>query len=191
MFILNRMDHRETWSPVDLPEDQIAEKERENRYDNSSMLYLCGFSLICAVVILVCGVLLVRLADTLAVQTGLGTSFIGASLLALTTSMPELSTSIAAVRVKAYTMAISNVLGSNLIMTFLIVPNDFMFGKGALINEIDESALFAIGAGIIMTAIYCIGILSRPNIKIFNMGLDSFLLGLLYLASLFALYTLR
>jgi len=191
MYILNLMDSRETWSPVDLPEDQIAEKERNNRYDEKSLTYLIGFSALAALVILVCGVLLVRLAETLAEQTGLGTSFIGASLLALTTSVPELSTSIAAVRVKAYTMAISNVLGSNMIMTFLLFPNDLIFTGGPIINEIGAPATFALGAGILMTALYCIGLLARPKIKVLGMGLDSLAIAVCYLASLGIMFTLR
>lgn len=191
MYILWQMENRETWSPVDLPENQIAEQARQNRYDEKSFAYLIIFSALCAAVILVCGVLLVRLADTLANQTGLGTSFIGATLLALTTSMPELSTSIAAVRVKAYTMAISNIFGSNMIMTFLLFPNDLAYTDGSIFSQIDKLATFAITAGIFLTGLYCIGLLARPKIKIFRMGLTSIALMIGYFFSIIVLYNLR
>jgi|TARA_R110001606_G_scaffold64419_4_gene149570 cation:H+ antiporter len=191
MYILYRSQGRETWSPVDLPEDQIAESERKNRFDTLSLSRLIFYVAIAGLAILLCGVLLVRLGDTLAAQTGLGTSFVGASLLALTTSLPELSTSIAAVRVKAYTMAISNVFGSNMIMTFLLFPNDLVFTDGPIINVMDPSAIFAVGAGIFMTAIYCIGLLARPKIKTMGMGVDSLTVLSCYFAGLFALYLLR
>lgn len=191
MYILWQMENRETWSPVDLPENQIAEQARQNRYDEKSFAYLIIFSALCAAVILVCGVLLVRLADTLANQTGLGTSFIGATLLALTTSMPELSTSIAAVRVKAYTMAISNIFGSNMIMTFLLFPNDLAYTDGSIFNQIDKLASFAITAGIFLTGLYCIGLLARPKTKILGMGLTSIILMIGYFFSIIVLYNLR
>ena len=191
MYILWQMENRETWSPVDLPENKIAEQERQNRYDEKSLLYLIIFSVICAGVILVCGVLLVRLADTLSEQTGLGTSFIGATLLALTTSLPELSTSIAAIRVKAYTMAISNIFGSNMIMTFLLFPNDLAFTQGSIINEIDEPATFALVIGIFMTSLYCIALLARPKVKLCGMGLGSIGILAAYFASVMGMYYLR
>lgn len=191
MYLLSRSQSRDTWSPVDLPEDEIAEAGRTNRYDSLSVLRLSIFAAICGIAILICGVLVVRLADTLAVQTGLGTSFVGASLLAMTTSLPELSTAIAAVRVKAYTMAISNIFGSNMIMTFLLFPNDLAFTRGPIINEIGASATFALGAGIFMTAIYCIGLLLRPKIKVLGMGIDSLAILICYMASLITMYSLR
>jgi cation:H+ antiporter len=192
MYLLSRSQSRDTWSPVDLPEDEIvAEAGRTNQYDSLSVLRLSIFAAICGTAILICGVLVVRLADTLAIQTGLGASFIGASLLAMTTSLPELSTSIAAVRVKAYTMAISNIFGSNMIMTFLLFPNDLAFTEGPIINEIGPSATFALGAGIFMTATYCIGLLLRPKVKIMGMGVDSLTILVCYLASLVTMYSLR
>jgi cation:H+ antiporter len=191
MYLLSRSQSRDTWSPVDLPEEEISETGRANQYDSLSLIRLSTFAVICGIAILICGVLVVRLADTLAVQTGLGASFIGASLLAMTTSLPELSTSIAAVRVKAYTMAISNIFGSNMIMTFLLFPNDLAYTYGPIINEIGPSATFALGAGIFMTAIYCIGLLLRPKVKIMGMGIDSFAIIICYVSSLIAIYSLR
>lgn len=105
--------------------------------------------------------------------------------------MPELSTSIAAVRVKAYTMAISNIFGSNLIMTFLILPVDIFFTEGAVINEINDSAAFALMAGILLTSIYCLGLLIRPKLKVLGMGIDSLLVLLAYIGCVFMLYQLR
>ena len=58
---------------------------------------------------------------------GAGTRFIGVTLLAGATSLPELTTSITAVRIGAYTMAISNIFGSNLIMLVLVFPADVLF----------------------------------------------------------------
>ncbi|MFP4314323.1 MAG: sodium:calcium antiporter [Alphaproteobacteria bacterium] len=191
MFILHSVDKRDVWSPVDLPEDKVAEKERKNRYDEKSLKALILYALIAGIVIFFCGVFLVRLAETLATQTGLGSSFIGATLLALSTSMPELSTSIAAVRVKAYSMAISNVLGSNMIMVFLIFPNDLAFTNGPIINEIDTPARFALCAGIFMTGLYSIGLLTRPKRKFAGMGIDSIGIVICYFASLWIMFTLR
>lgn len=142
-------------------------------------------------VILVCGVLLVALAEALAVQTGLGHSFIGVTLLAASTSLPELSTTIAAVRIGSFTMAISNIFGSNLIMVALLLPADIFYRQGVLLNEIDPSATFALLAGIVVSGIYVTGLLARQKRRIMGMGMDSALVLAVYMLTLFVLYALR
>ncbi|NCC21880.1 MAG: hypothetical protein EOM26_05380 [Alphaproteobacteria bacterium] len=190
MYMLHRLEARKSWSPVDEP-DQRSSGDRGNRFDLWSLKSLVTGTVAAAATIFVSGVLLVRLAETLADQTGLGTSFVGVSFLSLTTSMPELSTAIAAVRVRAYTMAITNILGSNLIMTFLVLPVDLVYAEGPVIGQIDESASFALAAGIGLTSVYCAGLLMRPKLRIAGAGIISWLVMTGYLASLFAFYMLR
>jgi cation:H+ antiporter len=55
------------------------------------------------------GIALVTSAEAIAGQSGLGASFVGVTVLAAATSLPEISTTFAAVRLGAYTMAISNI----------------------------------------------------------------------------------
>lgn len=71
-----------------------------------------GFVL-ASLVILVAAPLLASTAKALAEATGLATSFVGATLVALATTLPELVTSIAAVRMRAYDLAVGNLFGSN------------------------------------------------------------------------------
>ncbi|MAM35433.1 MAG: hypothetical protein CMH28_10210 [Micavibrio sp.] len=189
-YSMQRFETHAGWSLVDVPDDKNL-KERNNRFDEYSRIKLFTGTAIAAIIILISGALVVSLAETLAEQTGLGTSFIGASLLALTTSLPELSTSLAAVKVRAYTMAITNIMGSNLIMTFLVFPVDIFFRSGAVINEIGLAERIALGSGVILTAIYCLGLLIRPRRKIFTLGIDSALILVGYILSLLALYMVR
>ena len=130
-------------------------------------------------------------AEGLAKQTGLGNSFIGATLLAGSTSLPELSTTIMAVRLHSYTMAISNIFGSNLIMVVLILPADIVYSKGPLLQHADASAAFALICGIVVTAIYVVGLTVRYSGRFFGMGYDSAAVLAIYIASLFGLYALR
>ena len=52
-------------------------------------------------------------ANENAEQSGVIATFIGTSLVAITTSLPELVTTFAAVRLGAFDLAVSNLLGSN------------------------------------------------------------------------------
>lgn len=192
VFILNRYDKRHAWRPIDLPHAMDVEPpfRRLAQHDLSLrrlILHSCGVG----AVILVSGVLLTETAATIADQSGLGSSFIGVTMLAAATSLPELSTTVAAVRMGAYTMAISNIFGSNFIMVFVLFPADFFYRQGEILDQAGDTARMALLSGVIVTTIYVIGLLVKRKPRILGMGLDSILVLAVYLASLYAFYTLR
>lgn len=193
IFLLRGYDERVDWVPVDLPTQQGA-GVRSLDGSNVADLTLNGLYIragVCCAAILLFGTVIVQLADILAVQTGLGRSFVGATLLAASTSLPELSTTITAARLGAYTMAISNIFGSNLIMVVLLLPADIAYTQGRILSEAGPSEIFAIIVGIVVSAIYAVGLLVRRKPRVLNMGLDSVLILTVYVVSLFALYALR
>lgn len=75
---------------------------------NAVILFAIGVT-----VIVIAGPSLAAAANDLAQQSGLGTTFIGTTLVALSTSLPELVTCLAAVRMGAHDLAIGNIFGSN------------------------------------------------------------------------------
>lgn len=82
-----------------------------------------------AFVILVVAPYLVRAADEIARHTGLGHTFIGTTLVALATSLPELVSTLVAFRMGAPDLALGNIFGSNAFNMILFVPLDFMYPK--------------------------------------------------------------
>ncbi len=112
------------------------------------------------------------------------------TLLAPATSMPELSTTLAAARIGAYTMAIANIFGSNLILLALILPADIAYGPGAILNEAGVAVQFSLATGIMVTAIYVAGILIRRTPSVLGAGLDSWLVMVTYMGSLAGLWFL-
>lgn len=143
------------------------------------------------VVILVCGILVVDCTVAIADQSRLGSSFIGVTLLATSTSLPELSTTIAAVRFGAHTMAISNIFGSNMIMVLFILPADIFYREGEILREADGIAQMALVSGIFVTAVYVAGLLTRRKPQFLGMGLDSMIVLGTYLLSVYGFYILR
>jgi cation:H+ antiporter len=142
-------------------------------------------------VVLAAGVVLAQAADALAAQSGLGASFVGVTLLATATSLPELSTTIAAVRLGAYSLAVSNIFGSNMLMVALVFLADLVYRPGPVLAAVDRSAVFAVAMGIVVTAVYLIGLIERRDRTILRMGLDSAVVLALYVGSLGVLYLLR
>lgn len=195
IILLNAYDKNHAWRPVDLPEfaslDNDDDDTQHNSFRGLTKRALVLATIMAAVVILVCGLLLVEVASSLASQTGLGSGFIGVTLLAASTSLPELSTTIAAVRMGAYTMAISNIFGSNLVMVFVLFPADIFYTDGPILEQADETAGLALLAGIFVTAIYAIGLLIKHKPRIMGVGLDSLVVMIIYMLSLVAFYFVR
>lgn len=189
--MLRKFDGRDSWAPIDLPDDseqKIALLPFNNHLETTSTRRLLAYSGIISLIILVAGVSLAVTADLIADKSSLGSSFIGISLLAAATSLPELSTTLAAARIGAYTMAISNIFGSNLIMLALILPADMAYREGPILSQAGPVAQFSIAIGIAVTAIYVVGILIRRTPSWYGAGLDSWLVMLIYIGMLVSLF---
>ncbi|MCP5080971.1 MAG: sodium:calcium antiporter [Alphaproteobacteria bacterium] len=190
IYLLRTYDKNTDWLPVDLP-DERTDTSPPNGWSKFPMHRLYIASGICCLAILSLGTFIVWLAEAIAIQTGLGDNFVGATLLAGSTSLPELSTTITAARLGAYTMAISNIFGSNLIMIVLLLPADIAYRPGPILAQAGPSAQFAIVAGILVTAVYVVGLLVRRKPRILRLGIDSALVLALYALCLAGLYQLR
>jgi cation:H+ antiporter len=142
-------------------------------------------------VILVAGWALAATGDALSEQTGLGASFVGFALVAASTSLPELSTTLGAVRRHNYEMAVANILGTNCLEVALFLLADALYRGGPILASADRSALFAGAIGMIVTAIFLVGLLERRDRTVLRMGIDSLAVLVTYIAGLFGLYMLR
>lgn len=143
------------------------------------------------VLVLVAGFFLAKTGEAIAAQTGLGTSFVGAVLLAASTSLPEVSTVLAAVRLKRYEMAISDVFGTNLFNVAIIFAVDVLYDGGPVLAEVGRFAGFGALLAIVLTALYLAGMIERRDRTILRMGYDSLLVLGTYLAGVAVLYGLR
>ena len=144
-----------------------------------------------AAVILVAGFFLSRTGDAIAVQTGLGQHFVGAVLLAFATSLPEISTVVATLRLRQYEMAISDVLGTNLFNTSLLFLVDAAYTGQPVLDTVGDFSLLTALLGILMATIYLVGLIERRNRTIARMGIDSLAILVAYAGGLFLLYQLR
>ena len=84
---------------------------------------LVGFGVAAAVILLV-GPFMAEAAGHIADETGLGKTFVGSTLVAFSTSLPELVASLTALRMGAFDLAAGNIFGSNAFNMVLFVPLD-------------------------------------------------------------------
>lgn len=147
-----------------------------------------GFA-IATLVIAIVSPLLVSSSAQIADQTGLGTSFVGLSLVAVVTSLPELVTTVALVRIGAEEMAVGNLFGSNMFNMFTIGFLDLFYSPGRFIGAIDPAFLLVGLLGLLITGIALIGNVGKIERRIFGLfEIDALLIILLYLGGMWLLY---
>lgn len=141
--------------------------------------------------ILVAGFVVARSGSALAEQTGLGASFMGTALLALATSLPEFSTVFEAMRRGLYTMAISDILGTNVFNVALIFGIDILASGGPVLTRVGPYAAVGAMIGVIVTGLFLMGLAERRDRTVLRMGIDSAAVLAVYAGGLVLLYTLR
>ncbi len=146
-----------------------------------------GFAL-AALVLVIATPILVDASAQIAEITGLGTSFVGTTLVAVVTSLPELVTCIAAIRISAHDMAIGNLFGSNMFNMFILGATDIFYTQGRFLAAIDSSFILVGILGLLMTAFGLISNLIRFERRAGPLEIDALALVLMYFGGLWLLY---
>ena len=104
------------------------------------------------------GIWLAFVGDELAEATGWGESFVGTIFLAFTTSFPEITISLSAVRMGSTDMALGNMLGSNMFNMALIGITDIFYSNGSLLADVSETHIATAVVVLAMSAIVIMGL---------------------------------
>ena len=134
-----------------------------------------------ALATLVAGVVLERAGDAASSQIGLSGVLFGATVLALATSLPEISTGLQAVKQGDDNLAVSDIFGGNAFLPVLFLVATLISGK-AILPQANASDVYLTAIAALLTLVYAIGLVFRPKTRIAGMGVDSFIVVLLYLA---------
>jgi cation:H+ antiporter len=154
----------------------------------SLRLGLIGFGLAATGLVIITPYL-VSSSAAIAEITGLGATFVGTTLVALVTSLPEMVTTLAALRIGADDMAIGNLFGSNLFNMFALGLADFFYLDGRFLGVIDPAFLLVGMLGLLMTAMGLIGNLSRLERRVFFVEIDALCLIVVYFFGMWLLYS--
>lgn len=146
---------------------------------------------IVAAAILGAGFVVAKSGEAIAQQTGLGSSFVGFVLIALATSLPELSTALSAAKRGLFTMAISDILGTNLINVAMIFLVDLLDSGEPVLGRVSSFAVFGALLAVVLTGLFQAGLAERRDKAILRMGTDSILVLITYAGGVVLLYTLR
>jgi cation:H+ antiporter len=164
-------------------ENAAGEREPESTSLRGAIL---GY-LLSAGAIFVAAPFLARSADQLAEQTGLGGTFVGTTLVALSTSLPEVVTTLAAVRQGAFDLAIGNIFGSNVFNMAILAVVD-LFQAGPLFTAVSPSHAVTAAWVILITAVAVLGLLYQAEKRYWLLEPDASLIIVLVLAAFATLY---
>lgn len=167
---------------------EIAEAQ-EDEFEGIPSLAagLLGFALSTALLIIVMPALVGTSAE-IAEITGLGTGFVGTTLVAIVTSLPEMITTIAAVRLGVYDMAVGNLFGSNMFNMFSLGISDVIMTKGLFMSVISDDFIIVGMLGLIMTALGLVGNLAKLERKFIIFEFDALALIVTYILGMGLIY---
>jgi len=153
-----------------------------------SLAWALGRFLAATAVIIVAAPLFASSAVRIAEITGLATSFIGTLLVGVTTSLPELVTAIAALRLGAIDLAVGNLFGSNAFNMVIFAPLDLVAGGVPLLAAV--SAVHAVTAlmAIMMMAVALGAMVYRTKAPDANVETFALLLVAIYVVGMYFVY---
>ncbi len=136
--------------------------------------------------------LLVQSSIRIAEETALSTGFVGITLVAIVTSLPEVITATAAARMGAYEMAAGNLFGSNTFNIFALGLTDFFYTDGRFLETASSEMVLAGIIALMLTHIALVGNLFRNVVprksRWLVVEIDSLLLVLGYLVGMILIY---
>ncbi len=141
-----------------------------------------------AMALLVAAPVLAWSAGWLAEETGISATFIGTSLVALTTSLPELVVSISAVRLGAFDLAVGNLFGSNAFNMAAFFFADFAYAEGSLLSTVSTTHALTGMWTILMMNIGLMGIIYRAERRFRLIEPDSLVMIIVYVVGLWLLF---
>ncbi len=155
---------------------------QENGAGMSLLRAVVGFA-VCAIIVVVSGIVLIRTSQQISLSTGLSSPLMGAVLVAVITSLPELAASVGALRIGAFDMIVGNLFGSNMFNILTVFFADAAFRSGSILNRLGEGAgdqIVVAVCGVMLTAMAIVAITVRSKRTVLGVGLDAALLGAVY-----------
>jgi len=169
----------------------LKEMAEELKYKDVSMKAAVLHYGVNALIVIIAAIFLPKIGEGIAESTGLGQTFVGNIFIAISTSLPEVVVSIAAVKMGAVDLAIGNLFGSNVFNIFILALDDVFFLKGPLLSYASPNHIISALSAITMTTIAIIGLTYRAEKKPLFLAWDSIGILLVYFVNLILLYNLR
>ncbi|MFL5667348.1 MAG: sodium:calcium antiporter [Ktedonobacteraceae bacterium] len=135
---------------------------------------------------LIAGAALEESGNAIAGHIGLSGVLFGATILAAATALPELATGFGSVKIGDFELAVSDIFGGNAFLPVLFIFADVLSGQSVL-AQAEKSDIYLACLGILLTTVYIYGLIFRPRRQFLYMGIDSFVVIMLYVLGIVGL----
>lgn len=108
-------------------------------------------------------------------ETGISETITGSVMTAIVTSLPELITTIVAVRHGALTLAVSGIIGGNTFDVLFVAFSDWAY-TGSIFHEITFRETYLVALTLLLTTILILGLITRQKQGIGGIGWETFLI---------------
>lgn len=174
----------------------LARQTEETRPDapdeaveaSSSLFPLWIRFLAFALVVGAAGYAIAKTGGQVAARTGLSEGVVGGLLTAVSTSLPELVTSVAAVRRGALTLAVGGIIGGNSFDVLFVAFSDVAYRPGSIYHAMTDQQVFIIALTLLLTGVLLMGLLRRERWGVLGIGFESFLVLVLYFGAFLLLF---
>jgi cation:H+ antiporter len=187
MLILNRVRNRSELSFARASEAvESSESNEDSAGQGQRTQRAITIFIIASIVTLIAGVALEQSGNQLAANFGINGVLFGATFLSLATALPEISSGITGVRMGRYTLVFGDMFGGNAFQLTLFLLADIVAGQPVLPYEGKSNAWIGL-VGLLMTAVFVVGIMLRPSKRYARLGPDSWIVTAIYILGLWGL----
>lgn len=180
MWLLNRTHEMPMWYPK-RTSDTRREQTHSRRARGATLYGLWLRFVALAALVATAGWFLTHAAVTISRETGLAEGVVGGIFIAVSTSLPELVIAVTAVRMRALTLAVGDIIGGNAFDTLFIALSDIVYREGSIYAALTHYETFWLALTLLMCAVLIMGLIQRERHGIGNIGLESATLIVLYL----------
>ncbi|MGF1476079.1 MAG: sodium:calcium antiporter [Geminicoccaceae bacterium] len=160
------------WRPVRTRETREDAPEDEEDAAKSPTTLLVRFALL-MVILSVAGWTIARCAGVITDEIGISATTVGALMTAVVTSMPELVTTITAVRRGALQLAVGGIIGGNTFDSLFLTLSDIGYRDGSIYHAVGPQDFFWLAVGLSMTAVLLLGLILRERRGPVGIGIES------------------
>jgi cation:H+ antiporter len=160
-WVLRRVEQEPMWVATATPETR--QDEPDPGAQSASLRALAAQFAVLAGVVLVAGYAVAQAGLSLAADTGLSGTVVGAFATSVVTSTPELVTTVAAVRAGALTLAVGGIVGGNAFDLLFIAASDAAYREGSVYSALTTSDVFTVGWSMVLVGILATGLVRRQR----------------------------
>lgn len=183
LHLASRTRDEPMWGPRRTAETRPDEPDEPPR-DLRSIAPMLGKFALFAAIVAVAGYVIAKTGVVISSRTGVSEGLVGTLLTAVTTSLPELVTTLAAVRRGALTLAVGGILGGNTFDVLFIAFSDIAYRAGSIYHAMSGQQLYVIVLTMLMTSVLLLGLLRRERFGVANIGFESLTILVLYVGGM-------